>query len=224
MKQEYSTSFIEKEFDFLEDELFRIKDRVLKRELKDISAVKKSFEDIIDHAMQKEHEVIANIKNRFTEYCKSDISNDSYLILGYIDLDELANEAKKANTGPGDEDDTSKDPIGFTRKGSFLCPKKIPVYPKKNETNWEQATRDYAAHVTNKGRGLIPLFKDKINENIKNYYDLVGSAVKESIRKEEQHMAEIQRELDGIDMDVDGLENKIADLKSRIEIIENRTK
>lgn len=224
MKREYSPDSIEKEFDFLDDELGSIIDRVKNRELKDIPAVKKTFENLIDRAKKKENEVVANIKNRFTKYCESDIGNNSYLILRYIDFDKLANEAKNANTGPGDEDDTSKDPIGFIRKGSRLCPKKIPVYPKKYETNWEQATRDYATHVIDKGRNLIPLFKNAINKKVLAYYNLVGSAVEESIKVEEQHLDEIQRNLEGIDMDVNGLENLIANLKSRIEILENRNK
>lgn len=229
MKREYSIYSIEKEFDFLDDELEGISVRVDKRELKDIPAVKKTFENLIDHAKQKEHEVIANIQNRFMEYCKTDIPkdsylNDSYLILDYIDLEELANEAKEANTHPGDEDDTSKNPIKYINTGSWLCPKKTPVYPKKDETDWEKATRDYAAHVTNKGRNLIPLYKNSIKQRVSAYYDIVGSEVEKSIKNEEQHLAEIQSDLAGIDMDVNSIENKIANLKSWVEILENRTK
>lgn len=131
---------------------------------------------------------------------------------------------KNANTRPGDEDDTSKDPIGYTKHGFLLCPKKTPVYPKKNQTDWEQATRDYATHVTTKGRNLIRIYKNVIDKKISAYYNSVGSEVDKISKKEEQHLVEIQRNLEGVDMDVNGIENQIANLKSKIRILEERTK
>lgn len=179
---------------------------------KSISEIRTAYQNLIDKVSKTEKVIFENLKIRFEKYCDEYSPDDT--ALKSIDFDELEREAEKENTIQ--VEDKSQEPVDrILLKKHISKPNEYKnVYPKKDETNWEQKTRDFATKVIREARNAVDVYKKEFYKKIENYYKIVEKTLDLKIEESKNELDNLEKMMGNRDAEVKKLNDKITIIKS----------
>lgn len=188
-----------------------IDDEITKFSIKSISEIRTSYYNLIERVSKTEEDIFNNIKKKFEEYCDKYSPED--IALGSFDMDTLERQAEDDNTH--EVLDISKPPMKVLEEKRRSRPDKYKkIYPKKNETDWEQTTRDFAALVTKEAKKAKEKYENEFKKKTNNYYEHVKKACDEKIDEAKKQLEEIDCNLENKDACIKDLDDKITFIKN----------
>jgi GTPase SAR1 family protein len=188
-----------------------IDDEITKFRFKSIPEIRTSYYNLIETVSKTEEDIFNNIKKKFKEYCDKYSPED--IALDSIDMDALETQAEIDNTH--EVYDISKPPKRVLLEKHRSRPDKYKeIYPKKNETDWEQTTRDFAAKVTKEAKNAKTKYENEFKKKTNNYYEHVKKACNEKIVEAEKQIKEFDCNLGNKDACIKNLDDKIDFIKN----------
>lgn len=181
---------------------------------KSIDEVRTTYQNIMDRAIQVEHDIFEHLKNDFKSYCDDYAPND--ITLKQIDFEALEHKAE--------EESIRLEPIykDVVNKGGFSAKKtttKVLVRTDK-VIDEEQMKRNFIAYVLKQAPSIIQSFKVQLQEKVER----LCHAIKEDIRKkeetEEEHLKILETKIQGACKDdVATINKEIDKITNYLEIL-----
>lgn len=181
---------------------------------KSIDEVRTTYQNIMDRAIQVEHDIFEHLKNDFKSYCNDFAPND--ITLKQIDFEALEHKAE--------EESTCLKPLyeNEVRKGGFSAKEKtIKVFVRMDKAiDEEQMKRNFIAYVLIQAPSIFQSFKVQLQEKVER----LCHAIKEDIRKkeetEEEHLKIIETKKQGeCKDDVATINKEIDKITNYLEIL-----